>query len=307
VHPFRFGIQCRAAADGRAWRELARKAEDLGWSTLTLPDHFEAAFAPTPALMAAADATTTLHVGTMVCSNDYRHPVVLAKEAATLDVLTGGRFELGIGAGWMTTDYEQAGMALDRPGIRIQRLAEALSVLRALWSDAPCTHEGAHYRVADLDGHPKPLTPGGPPIVLGGGGEQVLRLAAREADVVGVNVNLAAGVIDSRAIGFGTAEATDEKLAWIREGAADRDPEIHVRVHLALVTDDRDGAVDELAPAFGLTPAQAMATPHALIGDVSQVCDQLVERRERWGISYLGLSADQLEPFAPVIARLAGT
>jgi probable F420-dependent oxidoreductase len=307
VHPFRFGIQCRAAADGPAWRRLARTAEDLGWSTLTLPDHFEAAFAPTPALMAAADATTTLHVGTMVFANDYRHPVVLAKEAATLDVLTGGRFELGIGAGWMTTDYQQAGMALHRPAVRIERLAEALRVLRALWSDAPCTFDGAHYRVAGLDGRPSPLTPGGPPIVIGGGGERVLRLAAREADVVGVNVNLAAGVIDSRAIGFGTAGATDEKLSWIREAADGRDPEVHVRIHLAMVTDDRDRVIEQLAPAFGLSAAQALETPHALIGDVSQICDQLVERRERWGISYLGLSADQLEPFAPVIARLAGT
>ena len=307
MRPFRFGLQCRATGGAASWTDLARRAEALGWSTLTLPDHFESAFAPTPALMAAADATTTLRVGTMVYANDYRHPVVLAKEAATLDVLTGGRFELGIGAGWMTTDYEQAGIPLDRPGTRIDRLAESLRILRALWSDAPCTFEGAHHRITDLDGHPKPLTPGGPPIVIGGGGGRVLRLAAREADVVGVNVNLAGGVIDSRAIGFGTADATDEKLAWIHEAAAGRDPEIHVRVHLAMVTDDRDGVIDELAGGFGLTPDQARETPHALIGDVSQICDQLVERRERWGMSYLGLSADQLEPFAPVIARLAGT
>ena len=143
--------------------------------------------------------------------------------------------------------------------------------------------------------------------MIGGGGERVLRLAAREAEVVGVNVNLASGVIDSRAIGFGTAEATDEKLSWIREAAAGRDPVIHVLVHLAMVTEDRDGIIGQLAGGFGLTAEQARETPHALIGDVSQICDQLVERRERWGISYLGLSADQLEPFAPVIARLSGT
>jgi probable F420-dependent oxidoreductase len=256
--------------------------------------------------MAAADVTTTLRVGSMVLANDYRHPVVLAKEAATLDLLTGGRFDLGIGAGWMTTDYEAAGLPLDRPGLRIARLAEALAVVRGLWSDEPCTFAGAHYRVDGLDGGPKPATPGGPPIVIGGGGRRVLTLAGREADVVGINVNLAAGVIDRQAFWDGTPETTDEKLRWVREGAGDRDPELHVRVHLAMVTDDRDGIVEQLAGGFGLTLDQARATPHALVGDVGQICDQLEERRERWGISYLGLSADQLEAFAPIIARLSG-
>jgi probable F420-dependent oxidoreductase len=307
VHPFRFGIQCRGSADGNAWRDLARRVEDLGWSTLTIADHFDDNYAPIPGLMAAADATRTLRIGSMVLGNDYRHPVVLAKEAATLDVLTGGRFELGIGAGWMSTDYEAAGIPLDRPGVRIERTTEALAVLRGLWSDEPCTVAGDHYRVTGLDGHPKPLTPGGPPIVIGGGGQRILTLAGREADVVGINVNLAAGVIDREAFWDGTSETTDEKVRWVRAAAGDREPELHVRVHLAMVTDDRDGIVDQLADGFGLTPDQARATPHALVGDVSEICDQLVERRERWGISYLGLSADQLEPFAPVIARLAGT
>jgi probable F420-dependent oxidoreductase len=257
--------------------------------------------------MAAADATSVLRVGTMVYANDYRHPVVLGKEAATLDVLTGGRFDLGIGAGWMTTDYEQAGLPLDPPGVRIRRLSEALEVLRCLWADEPASVDGEQHRITELDGFPKPLTPGGPPVVIGGGGRRILQLAAREADVVGINVNLAAGVIDSRSFGFGTPEATDEKVSWIRGAAVGRDPVLHVRVHLAMVTDDRDGVIEQLAPGFGLTASQAMHTPHALIGDVSQICDQLVERRERWGISYLGLSADQLEPFAPVIARLAGS
>lgn len=307
MHPFRFGVQCRGPADPAGWRDLARKVEDLGWSTLTIADHFDDALAPTPALMAAADATTTLRVGTMVYANDYRHPVVLAKEAATLDVLTGGRFDLGIGAGWMTNDYARAGIPLDRAGVRVTRLAESVEVLRRLWSDAPCSFSGEHYEVTELDGQPKPLTPGGPPIVVGGGGRRVLELAGRTADVVGVNVNLAAGVIDERAFPNGTPEATDEKVAWVRAAAGGRDPELQVRVHLAAITDDRDGLIEQLAGGFGLRPDEARATPHALIGDVSQVCDQLVERRERWGISYLGLSADQLEPFAPVVAQLAGT
>jgi probable F420-dependent oxidoreductase len=307
MHRFRFGIQCRGPADPDGWRDLARQVEDLGWSTLTIADHFDDALAPTPALMAAADATTALRVGTMVYVNDYRHPVVLAKEAATLDALTDGRFELGLGAGWMTTDYEQAGLELDRPGARIDRLAEALTVLRSLWSDEPCTFGGAHYRLAGLDGHPKPVTPGGPKVVIGGGGRRVLSLAGAVADVVGINVNLAAGVIDREAFYDGRPETTDQKVGWVRAAAAGRDPELQVRVHLAMVTDDRDAMVEQLAGGFGLTPEEARHTPHAVVGDVSEICDQLVERRERWGISYLGLSQDQLEPFAPVIARLAGT
>lgn len=309
MHPFRFGIQCRGPADPTGWPALARKVEDLGWSTLTVADHLDDQLAPIPAAMAAAAATTTLRVGTMVLANDYRHPVMVAKEAATLDVLTGGRFELGIGAGWMTADYEAAGIELDRPGARIDRLTEALTVLRGLWSGEPFSFAGTHYRISGLAGRPAPRTTGGPPIVIGGGGERVLRLAARQADVVALNVNLKAGVIDERAFPDGTPAATDRKLTWVREAAGDRYEQLEVqsRVHLAMVTDDRAAVIEELAPAFGLAPEDAAATPHALIGSVEEICDQLVERRERWGISYLGLSGDQLDAFAPVVARLAGT
>ncbi len=310
MHPFRFGIQCKGPADPAGWPALARKVEDLGWSTLTVADHLDDQLAPVPAAMAAAAATTTLRVGTMVLANDYRHPVMVAKEAATLDVLTGGRFELGIGAGWMTSDYDAAGIPLDRPGVRIERLAEALTILRGLWgSSGPFSFEGAHYRVRDLDGHPAPTTPGGPRVVIGGGGERVLRLAAQQADVVALNVNLRAGVIDERAFPDGTPTATDRKLAWLRDAAGDRFEhlELQSRVHLAMVTDDRAGVIEQLAPSFGLTPAEAADTPHALIGSVEEICDQLVERRERWGISYLGLSGDQLDAFAPVVAKLAGS
>jgi probable F420-dependent oxidoreductase len=288
---------------------MAHKVEDLGWSTLTLPDHLDDGLAPIPAAMAAAAATTTLTVGTMVLANDYRHPVMVAKEAATLDVLTNGRFELGIGAGWMISDYDAAGIPLERPGLRIERLTEALAVLQGLWRRETFSFDGDHYQVRDLDGRPPPITPGGPKLVIGGGGERVLRLAARTADIVAINVNLGAGVIDARAFPNGAPDVTERKVGWIRDAAGDRfeDLELQVRVHLAMVTDDRDAVIDELAPAFGLTPEDAGTTPHALIGTVEQICDQLVERRERWGISYLGLSADQLEPFAPVVARLAGT
>ena len=309
MHPFRFGVQCKGPADGTEWRELARRAEDLGWSTLTVADHLDAGLSPVPALMAAADATTNLRIGTMVLANDYRHPVVVAKEAATLDLLSSGRFELGIGAGWATADYAAAGFPLDRPGLRIERLAEALDVLRGCWAGGAFSFSGAHYRVDGLDAGPAPHTPGGPPIVIGGGGPRVLRLAAEQADVVGLNVNLRAGVIDERAFPDGTPEATDRKVALVREAAGDRAEHLvlQVRVHLAMVTDARPQAVAELAPGFGLTPEQAVGTPHALVGSVEEICAQLEERRARWGISYLGLSQDQMDAFGPVVARLAGT
>jgi probable F420-dependent oxidoreductase len=308
-HPFRFGLQAKGPVDPHGWPETARRVEDLGWSTLTVADHVADALAPVPALMAAADATTTLRVGAMVLCNDLRHPVVTAKEAATIDLLSGGRFELGLGAGWQLEDYQLTGIAFDRPGVRISRLEEALVAIRALWGEGPATVHGDHYRITGLDGAPSPVQRPGPPVVVGGGGERVLRLAARHADVIALNVNLAAGVIDERAFPDGTPESTDRKLGWVADEAGDRyaDLELQVRVHLAMVTDDRHGVIESMAPAFGLTAEQAADTPHALIGSVDEVCDQLVERRERWGISYIGLSGDQLEPFAPIVARLAGT
>jgi len=309
--PFRFGVQCSSPPQsGRdAWRELARTCEGFGYSTLTVADHFDDQLAPIPALMAAADATSTLRVGALVLCTDFTHPVVIAKEAATIDLLSAGRFELGLGAGWMTSDYECTGIAFDGPGTRIERMSEALTVIDQLWSDAPCTFRGTHFTVTALDGRPKPVQRPRPPVLIGGGGKKVLSFAARSADIVGLNVDLRHGVIDDRAGPNATDDATAEKLAWIRDGAGDRfdQLELHVRVHLAAVTDDRQGMADTLGPAFGLSPEQAMRSPHALAGSVEQIVDDLVERRERWGISYIGLGVDALHAFAPVVARLAGT
>jgi probable F420-dependent oxidoreductase len=307
--PFRFGVQAGGPADATGWAELACKAEDLGVSVLTVADHLDDQVAPVAALTAAACATTTLRVGALVFCNDYRHPVVLAKEAATIDVLSGGRFELGLGAGWMASDYEQSGIPLDTPGERIDRLEEALAIVKGLFADGSVTHEGEHYRIRDLEGRPKPVQRPGPPLLIGGGGKRVLSIAAREADIVGLNVNLAVGVIDARVGPDATLEATDEKLAWIRAAAGDRfdDLELQVRVHVAAITDDRDDLAAAMGPALGLSPEAALASPHALAGTVDQVVEQLQERRERWGISYIGLSAASLDEMAPVIARLAAT
>jgi probable F420-dependent oxidoreductase len=309
--PFRFGLQASSppGGDPRAWAALARRVEDLGYATLTIADHLDDQLAPVPALVAAGDATTTLRIGALVFCNDYRHPVVLAKEAATIDALSGGRLEFGLGAGWMTTDYEQSGIALDGPRRRIERMEEALTIVRGLFGDGPFSFHGSHYRVTELDGRPKPQQRPAPPILVGGGGRRILAVAGRHADIVGLNVSLHDGVIDSRVGPNATAAATLEKISWVRDAAGPRfdDIELHVRVHLAAVTDDRDAMADALGPAFGLAPAEAVESPHALAGSVEQIVDTLVERRERYGISYLGVGIDALEPLAPVVARLAGT
>jgi probable F420-dependent oxidoreductase len=307
--PFRFTLQASRLGHPAELRPLARKAEDLGIAVLTVADHLDDQLAPITALMAVADATTTLRVGSLVFANDYRHPVVLAKEAATLDVLSGGRLEFGLGAGWMAHDYHSAGIAMDRPGVRIDRMEEALGIILGLWADGPVDHDGQHYRIEDLEGQPKPAQRPHPPVVIGGGGPRVLALAGRHADIVGLNPTLTAGVIDANAGPSATAEATEAKIAIVREAAGARFDriELQTRIHLAIVSDDRQSMFDLFAEGFGLTPDQARHSPHALCGTVDQIVDDLVERRERFGISTIGLSASSLDDMAPVIARLAGT
>jgi probable F420-dependent oxidoreductase len=309
--PFRFLVQCSSpqAVDLRSWTDLAKRCEDLGYSALTVSDHLDEQVGPVTALAVAATATETLRLGAMVFCNDYRHPVVLAKEAATIDALSGGRLELGLGAGWMRADYERAGMPLDPAGVRIDRLAEAVTVLKGLFAEGPVEFSGEHYRIAGLEGTPKPVQRPHPPIIMGGGGRRMLSLAAREADTVALNVSMAKGVIDASVGPDATAESTERKIGWVREAAGDRwgDIELEVRVQLVAVTDDRNGMADLLASGFGLTPEQALASPHALAGTVDELVETLVERRERFGISAIGVPLDALEPLAPVVAKLVGT
>ena len=308
MKPFRFGIQSTGPADAAGWTALARRVESLGYATLTCADHFDGQFAPIPALVAAAEATSSLRLGTMVLANDFRHPVITAKEIATLDLLSGGRLEFGIGAGWMATDYEQAGLPMDRPGVRIQRLAEAIEVIRPLLAGETVDHQGEHYHLTGLVGTPaavqQPI-----PLVVGGGGRRILDLAGRVADIVGINVDLRAGVIDERAGPSGTPEATDQKIAWVRVAAGDRfdDIELQVRVHVAAPSDDPAGMAEVMAPALGIAPADALASPHALVGPVPAMIETLQARRDRWGISYIGFSVDAMESMAPVVEALAGT
>lgn len=307
--PFRFTLQTGGPIDQHGWAEVARRAEDLGYAVLTVADHLDRGPATVPALMAAADATTTIRIGSMVFANDYVHPVVLAKQAATLDLLSDGRLELGIGAGWMTSDYEQAGIALDRPGVRIDRLAEAVTIIKGLLRGETVDFAGEHYRITALAGTPLPVQRPHPPIVIGGGGRRILSLAAREADVVGLNIALWAGTIDDRAGPSATEAATAEKVRWLREAAPERFAglELQTRIHLAMISDDRRSVAEAVGPALGLTPEEALATPHALVGTVQEIIEQCHRWRDGFGISTFGLSADVLDELAPVVAALAGT
>jgi probable F420-dependent oxidoreductase len=308
TRPFRFAVQTSVAADAAAWRERARLTEALGYSCLYIPDHFNDQFGPLVALTVAAEATSTLRVGTLVLDNDYRHPVVLAKEIATLDLISGGRVEFGLGAGWLQSDYDTAGLPYDPPGVRIDRLEESLTVLKALWSDGRATFAGRHYAVTDAECRPQPLTRPHPPILIGGGGKRMLSLAAREADIVGINPDLRAGRIGAEVVASAAPARWDERVEWVRAAAGARFDELDLQIltFVVMIVDDRAGTAEQVAPLFGVDAATALEMPITLVGTVEQICDTLLERRERWGFNYVVVHEAELEAFAPVVERLTG-
>jgi probable F420-dependent oxidoreductase len=284
---------------GHKIAELARRAEALGYTSISMPDHFGDQLAPGPAMATAAAVTSTLRLSPLVWCNDFRHPVVLAKEVATLDLLSGGRVELGLGAGWMNSDYEESGLTQDPAGVRIERMAEALRVIRELLGPNRCIHSGPHYQV-NMNGLPKP-TQSPVPIFIGGGGRKMLGLAGREADIVGINVNLRSGLFKDIAENF-SARACDEKVAWVREQG--RDVEMNILVGSLAV-----GEVEPALQRFSRdmeTPIEILRdSPHVLAGSVSEMAQQLEVRRQRWGFSYIVVREDVMEDFAPVVAKLA--
>lgn len=307
--PFRFGVMASKAASGAEWTETAKKAEDLGYSALLMPDHFGDQLAPVAALSTAAAVTQTLRVGTLVFANDFRHPSVLAKETATLDLLSDGRLEVGVGAGWMTEDYSWTGITHDRAGVRIDRMIESIEVLRGLWGEGAYSFDGEHYTISEMNGLPKPVQAGGPPIIVGGGGKRVLSTAARLANIVGVNPNVGEGKIGPEAIASMSADATEEKLGWIRDAAGDRfdDIEISILKFVTIVTDQRDAVAGKVAAGMGMDAETLLASPHTLVGSAEEVADELIGQRERWQGSYVTVQSDALDSFAPVVAALAGT
>jgi probable F420-dependent oxidoreductase len=320
--PFRFGVQSYHADSPGQWREQARRAEALGFSTFHLADHVIGpgpALAATnhpvqtvaaiPAMAVAAEATESIRIGCRVLCIDYRNPVMLAKELATIDFFSGGRLEIGLGAGWLENEYHAIGVPFDRAGVRLDRLEEQIAVLRACFGDGETDVTGHHVHAVGFEGVPKPVQKPNPPIMIGGGAKRVLGIAGREADIVSLNFNNSSGKIGPHGVGSSTADLTAQKIDWVKAGAGDRFDEIEIEIgaYFTVVSPDREATTAKMAPMFGLSPEEFGEHPHALIGSVDQICDQLVERRERYGISYVTFSASALESVAPVVERLAGT
>jgi probable F420-dependent oxidoreductase len=309
---FRFAAQLSTAPGGTAksWAEQARKVEDLGYSALLMPDHFGDQLAPVPALAAVAGATSALHMGSLVFCNDYRHPFVLAKEAATLDLLSDGRLELSLGAGWMRTDYDAAGLPYDHPAVRVDRFEEAVQVVQGLLrTDGPFNFHGEHYEVIGHTLTPRPVQQPGPPLIIGGGGRRVLSFAAQHADIVSINVNLRAGTGGVETAADATPDRTRTKVGWVKDAAGARfdDLELNSLIGFVMITDDAAGLAGQMAPAFGLDPADALHVPLALIGTLDEMAEELEWRRAEYGISYWSIESEAWETLAPVVSKLAGT
>lgn len=309
-HPrrLRFAVELHEPLPGRTWLDSAREVEQLGYSTVFLPDHFDEGPGPIAACAAFAAVTRTLNVGVLVLDCDFRHPAVLARELATIDQIAEGRLEVGLGAGWKKADYDRSGIPMDRPGVRVSRLQEHATVLRGLWGDGPFSFSGDHYEITELDGTPKPYRPGGPPIVVGGGAPRLLRWAGATADIVGVNASIHSGEIDEAAAHDALADRIDEKVGWVREGAGDRfdDLELNAWLAAAELTDD-PALVEGIAALFGTDADSFRRSPLALVGSPGDVAEMLAERRERWGYSYHVIPGDRAHDFAPLVADLTGT
>ena len=315
MHPFRFGVQLTSLPAGD-WVERLRRIEALGYASVFWPDHFTPQWEPVAALAAAAAVTKRLAVGSLVYDVDYRHPVVLAKAAATIQVLSGGRHEFGIGAGWMETDYREAGMPYDRPGVRIERLEEALAVIGSMWRNERTSFEGKHYRIrgmARAAEMPAGMAP--PRILIGGGGRRVLSLAGRHADIVGINPTIVAGRVLPETPADLAPERVREKVGWVRDAAqqAGRDPgaiEFSSLSFVVAVSDDPRSLREALAKGSGMTVEQVADAPLFLTGSASEIRERLHKRREQTGISYIviqGRDEAAFERFAEaVVARLTG-
>ena len=303
--PFRFGISVDQMASRAQWADKARRVEALGFSTLLLHDHpVGEGFAPFPALVAAGEVTTSLRLGTLVVANDFRHPVVLARDAATTDLLTDGRLELGIGAGWNGVDYSRSGFPWPSPAVRVGRLTESVEILKGYFAGTAALH-GEHYNVTDVEGFPRAVQKPHPPLLIAGGGKRILSLAAREADIIGLMVRSkpdGSGLHESDA----TAASMHLKLQWVREAAGDRLDARELNVLIQSVEPDK-GAVDERASEYGLPQEEILRTPYELFGSVDDICATLLERRELFGISYVVIFEKDLDAFAPVVDRLSGT
>lgn len=318
--PFRFGVQSYAPETAAGWRAQAQRAEELGFSTFSLADHIIGpgpaltltghpvqTVAAIPAMAVAAEATSTIRIGSRVLCVDYRNPVMLAKELATLDFFSGGRLELGLGAGWLENEYNAIGVPFETAGVRLDRLEETIALLRASFADGEVNQTGRHVHAVGFEAVPKPMQRPMPPLMIGGGSKRVLSIAGREADIVSLNFNNATGRLGAEGVGSSTAELTDQKIAWVKAAAGPRFGaiEFEIGAYFTVVTSD-SAMVAKMAGMFGLAPDTFAEHPHALIGSVESICDQLVERRDRYGISYITFGASVLEMVAPIVEQMAG-
>lgn len=320
VKPFEFSVSASMAVPSpAAWLDSIRRVEDLGFSAIVMPDHFTGGYAlePMVALTAAAGATTTLRLQTGVLGNDYRHPVLTARMAASLDVLSGGRLILGMGAGWMTSDYEAAGIPLDSAGVRLRRLEESVRVVRGLMSGAHFVFHGDFF---DIDLELLPRTVQEPvPVLVGGGGPRMLRLAGRLGDIVSIVADLGAGHLGPHTITDLAAERVVEKVSWIREGAAEEGRPLdqitigmnHWLVRVTRTIDEGRAFLEKMAGQSGVPIDVLDASPAVLVGTLGQVVEQIQTSRERLGVSFVHLDAGfapkDVGALAPIVAQLAGT
>jgi probable F420-dependent oxidoreductase len=298
---FRFGAQYTGSSLAD-WQDFARKAEDLGFSTLVVQDHFGPQLAPLPALVSAAAVTSRLRLAAVVLNNDFRHPAALAKEAATVDVLTGGRLELGIGAGWLMPDYQKTGIAFEAPGLRFERLSETLAIVKAFFTGDAVTFSGKHYQIEGLEASPKTAQQPRPPIMIGGRQRRLLSFAAREADIVSISM------LDQHGRGMAPPASFGEKAARVREAAGPRFSkiEIHANASNLQVTDNRKAALELLAARLQLSEEELLASPANIVGSVDSVVEQLQVWREKCHVSYFVVQRAKMDALAPVIARLDG-
>ena len=295
--------------EGMSWADSAREIEALGYSTLFVPDHFHEGFGPITAMAVAAMATTTLRVAPMVFACDFRHPAVVARELASIDVFSEGRLEVGLGAGYNPLDYSRSGIPMDSPGVRVDRLIEHTAVLRGLFGTDPLTFTGEHYRIETLDGTPKPHRAGGPPIIVAGGGRRLLTFAATAADIIGVNPSTAAGRGSVAMAQNALAQSIDEKFEWIRAASAERfdSLEFNAWLSIAEITDDVGAYEERLTRRWGAPLDDVLASPVVLIGTEAEIAQRLMARRDRWGYSYTVLQSQSAHAFAPLVQRLSGS
>lgn len=304
MRPFRFAAMASRARSADHWREIAKRAEGLGFDTLLMPDHISDQLAPVAALAAAASATTTLRIGSFVFDNDYRNPVMLAKEATTLDLLSAGRLEFGLGAGWSIRDYRQLGIPYEPAKVRVDRLEEALTLIKRLWTEEAVTHEGAHYQLREATVLPRPTQRPHPPVMIGGGSPRVLRIAAREAQIVAMGpASNARGRPRLETITLGSLE---RRVAVLRRSERFADLELNVIVFDAQVTDARQSLIKSLAARLKAAVTTAVETPFFMYGSRESLAEDLLARRERTGVSYIALPGFAMRAFAPIVAQLRG-